>query len=304
MSIQRDNIAFGPAKIVINYGTPITLYSAKAIDVTVTTEYAEVNSDQFGQGTKVIVDQTIEAMFAPQSLYALLTSVWPSTHINPSIGTRILGSSPPTVQFHGEANSLLTFLAGGIIGIPGVDIGVDKGEFSQMKIGGVCQNGKTLGSASSLYTLADTGGTFGTPSNPDYLMAGDWNFTWKTSALGGELLESVSIKPDFKTTAVKAGKRTLDWRHGGCQFNADVVSSQDPAILAALYNDGSTFAYGARNTASAGALVFTNPATSNTITIGSAMIEKDMKQYSLEAQRNKAISFRSANLTGARIAWT
>ena len=173
-----------------------------------------------------------------------------------------------------------------------------------MKLGGVCQNGKALGTASSLYTLADAGGVFGNPQNPDYLLAGDWSYAWKGAVLAGELLEAIQLTPDFKTKPVKAGKRTLDWRHAGCQFGVDVTGTHDPAALAALYNDGATFAYGARNSASAGALVFTNNATANTVTIGSAMIEKDAKQYSLEAQRNKGVSFKSTNLVGARIAWT
>jgi len=303
MSIQRNNIAFGPAKIVIGAPLNVTLYSAKNIDITVTTTYADVDSDQFGQGTKTIVDQVIEATFNPQSLYALLASVWPATHINPAIGTRILGPNPPTVQFHGEDASLLTILAGNIIAIPDINIGVDKGEFGTMKIGGVCANGTALGAPNSLYTLADNGGVFGNPSNPDYLLAGDWSYTWKGNVLAGELLEAISIKPDFKTKPVKAGKRTLDWRFAGTQFAAEVVSSQDPAVLAGLYNDGQTFVYGARNLASAGPLVVTNNTTANAITMPYAMIEKDMKQYSLEAQRNKGISFKSANLVGARISW-
>jgi hypothetical protein len=40
MSIQRDIIPFGPAKIMLG---AVTFYSAKAVDVVVTTEFAGTN---------------------------------------------------------------------------------------------------------------------------------------------------------------------------------------------------------------------------------------------------------------------
>jgi hypothetical protein len=300
MSIQRDTIPFGPAKIVRGADT---LYSAKDIDVVVTTEYADVDSDQFGQGTKTIVDQIIEVVFNPQSLWSLLSKVWPASHINPTIGARLITATATPTVLHGEDGALLTIPASAYLEIPDLSIGVDKGEFGQMKIGGVTTNAKALGASGALFTYAKTGGTFGSASNPDYLAAGDWQVDYKDGALAGDLLEGVVLKPDFKTEAVKAGKRTLDYRIKGCQFGADVVAAFDLADLSAIHNDADTFLYGQRNSTAAGDLVFT-AASGHTITVPSAAIMKTPAKFAMLSQRNQAISFMGSLLTGARVAWT
>ena len=300
MSIQRDTIPFGPAKIVRG---GLTLYSAKDISVVVTTEFAEVNPDQFGQGTKTIVDQIIEVEFAPSAVWASLATVWPAADINPAINSRIITTEVTPTLLHGEDGALLTILASGVIGLPGVDIGVDKGEFSAMKIGGVCTNGKALGAAGSLYTYAANGGVFGNPTAPDYLAAGAWSINWGEEILTGDLLAAASIKPDFKTEAVKAGKRTLDWRRKGCQFSAEVTSDADLVALSGLHNDGATFQYGQRNSAAAKDLVFTAN-TGHTLTLAKAFLEKSPMKFASLEQRGQGLSFKTSGLTGARVSWT
>jgi hypothetical protein len=300
MSIQRDTIPFGPAKIVRD---TLSVYSAKEINVVVTTEFADVSPDQYGQGTKTILDQTIEVEFSPQSIWALLASVLPASHINPSIGGRLVTAAPVPTLLHGEDGSLLTIPASAIIGLPDISLGVDKGEFGTMKIGGVTTNGKQLGDAGALYTYAPAGGAYGNPGSPDYLAAGAWSMAWGANILAGDLLEAVTIKPDFKTEAVKAGKRTLDWRHKGCQFAADVVAAIDLEALSDIHNDGATFLYGQRNSTAAEALVFT-AATGHTFTLAAASLEKSPMRFAMLEQRQQGVSFRTSSLAGARVSWT
>ncbi len=300
MSIQRDTIPFGPAKIVRG---ALTCWSAKDINVVVTTEFADVNPDQYGQGTKTILDQIIEVEFPPQSIWALLASLWVAADINPTINSRIVTAAPTPTVLHGEDGALLTIPASGIIGLPDLNIGVDKGEFGSMKIGGVTTNAKALGADGALFTYAATGGTYGNPSNPDYLAAGAWGMEWGDAILSGDILEAISIKADFKTDAIKAGKRTMDWRRRGTQFAAEVTAGNDLEALSDIINDGATFLYGQRNATAAQDLVFT-AATGHTLTMVKAFIEKTPMKFASLEQRNQGISFRTTGLTGARVSWT
>lgn len=300
MSIQRDTIPFGPAKIVRD---TLTLYSAGPINVTVITEFADVNPDQFGQGTKTILDQTIEVEFSPQALWANLTKVWADADINPAISSRIVTGTPVATELHGEDGALLTIPATGIITLPDVNLGVDKGEFGSMKIGGVTTNGKALGASGALYTYADTGGTFGTPDSPDYLAAGQWSAAWGATILTGDLLSAAQIRPDFKTEKVVAGKRTLDWRRRGCQFSTELISTADLTDLSGIYNDGTTFQYGQRNSKAAQDLVFT-AAAGNTLTLAKAFLNKSATRFASLEQRGQGIMFETSGLTGARVSWT
>jgi len=298
--IQRDSIPFGPAKIVFG---ATTLHSAGDVDVEVITEFADVGNDQYGQGTKTVLDQMIKVRFRPQSLWANLAKALPNSHIAPTIGARIITGTVTPLVLHGEDSSLLTVIAAGITGLPSVSLGVDKGEFGDLEFTGVVTNGKSPGEAASLFTYAATGGTYGTPADPDYLAAAQWDADWKSSALAGTLLESISINADLRIEPVKAGPRTLDFRHGGIQFNADLTATASLPDLATLHGDGATFVYGARNTAAAGDLVLTS-ALGHTFTLTEAMIEKAALKFAMKEARNRAISFRTTPLTGARISWT
>jgi len=300
MSIKRDTIPFGPAKIVRG---ALTFWTAKELNVVVTTEYADVDSDQFGQGTKNIVNQIIEVEGAPQSIWALLASVWAAADINPAINSRIITAVQVPTVIHGEDGSLLTIPASGIIDIPSLAIGVDKGEFGNIKIVGVCANGFALGDEGSVYTYEAAGGVFGNPSNPDYLAAGAWGMEWGDNVLAGDLLEAVTIKPDFKVEPVKAGKRILDYRRKGCQFSAEVVASANLEDVSGLHNDGATFLYGQRNSTAAHDLVFT-AASGHAINLkAAAMMKAAMKFASLE-QRQQGAMFETTGLTGARVVIT
>ena len=312
MSIQRDAIPFGPGKIVSPNGD--TFYSAGDIDVQVITKWADVKPDQYGPGVKTVLDRTIEVTFKPQSIYALMDGtgakgVYPATHIAPTaLGGRIIGGTLPTTSvtslvIHGEDSSLLTVFCPALVGIPTVMLGIDKGEFGTMKYIGVVTNGKDVGDASGLYTYAAAGGTYGTPGVPDYLSASEWQFTWHSSALSGTMLEAVTITPDFKYVPVMAGPRTMDFRFDGVQFSASVVAAIDSVALSTFENAGSTGTLGQRNTAVGGDLVFSS-ALGNTFTLKTSAIEKYAKKYDMKGQRARAIDFRTAVLSGARISWT
>lgn len=297
MSIHRDNIPFGPAKIV--HGSD-TFYSAGDIDISVVTEYADVNSDQFGAGVKTIIDQTVEVSFRPQSLYSLLAKVWPTAHIAPTtIGNRIIGGSAVPLVLHGEDSSLFTVYCSALTGIPSYALGVDKGEFGTMKFNGVVTNGKGIGEAASLYTYAATGGTYGTPSAPDYLGAANWEVTWGSTVLAGTLLEAATLTPELKIEPVKAGHRTLDYRMAGIQFHASVMMNLTMVELAALYADAATFSYGGRNSTLGKDLVFTS-ALANVVTLPTSMIEKHAAKFGMKEARSRAVDFRTSVLSGAR----
>src|SRR2546423_1501923 len=108
----REQIPFGPAKIVRG---AVTLWSAKDVDITITTEYADVNPDQFGQGKKTIVDRIIEVVSPPQSIWAPPAGVGPPSHINPTIGARLVTATATPTVLHGEDGSLLTIPCSAII---------------------------------------------------------------------------------------------------------------------------------------------------------------------------------------------
>ena len=300
MSIHRDTIPFGPAKIV--HGSD-TFYSAGDIDVTVVTERADVNPDQYGQGVKTVIDQIIEVVFKPQSLWSLLDKVYPSAEIAPTIGSRSIGASPTALIIHGEDSSLLTIPCPAITGMPSLMLGVDKGEFGTMKYTGIVTNGKNIGESGALYTYAATGGTYGTPATPDYLAAAQWDVTWKSTALTGTLLESVTINPELKIEAVKAGPRTMDFRRRGIQFTADIIAAADLTALSGIINDAATFKFGGRNTADGGDLVLTS-VLGHTFTMVTAALDKAAMKYAMKQARPRALSFRTAALTGARVSWT
>jgi hypothetical protein len=300
MSIQRDTIPFGPGKVAIGADT---LYSAGDINVNVITQFADVKSDQYGQGIKTIVDQTIEIAFRPQSLWSLIATVWPAAHLNPTIGSRVIGAAPGNLTIHGEDSSLLTVFAPGLVQLPSLSLGVDKAEFGEMKFVGVVDDAKSPGAADSLFTYAATGGTYGTPSAPDYLAAAEWSMAWNTDVLEGTLLESVTINPDMQVEPVKFGPRTVDFRRMGIQFGASVVAAHDLADLAALHGDDTTFLFGRRNTALGADLVLTS-GLGHTITLKSAALEKSAMRYAMKEQRARNLDFRTSLLTGARVTLT
>lgn len=300
MSIQRDTIPFGPAKLVFG---ATNFHSAGDVDVEVLSELADVANDQYGQGVKTLLDQTVEVTCRPQSLWSLLTSVLPNSHIAPTIGTRLIGASPTPLVLHGEDSHLLTIHAACITQLPSLSLGVDKGEFGPMKFTGVVTNAKSPGEAGALLTYAATGGTYGTPSDPDYLAAAQWDAAWDTAVLAGTLLEAVNINPDLKIEPVKAGSRTLDFRVMGIQFSADLVAAFSLTDLAGLFSDGATFSYGQRNTAQGADLVLTS-GLGHTFTLAAAALEKAALRFAMKEGRNREVSFRTTPLTGARISWT
>ena len=213
----------------------------------------------------------------------------------------MIGAAPTALVLHGEDSSLLTAFAAARTALPSLSLGVDKGEFGEMEFTGIVTNGKELGEAGSLYTYASSGGTYGTPADPDYLAASAWTADWKESALEGTLLESVTINPDLKIEPVKAGSRTLDFRHMGIQFSADVTAAVSLPNLSDIHGDGS-FTYGGRNTEASGDLVLTS-ALGQSLTLKAAAIEKAAMKFAMKEARNRAITFRTSLLTGARIAW-
>ena len=300
MSIQRDSIPFGPAKIVQG---ATTFYSAGDIDVTVITEFADVNPDQHGQGVKTVLDQTIEVSFKPQSVWANLAKVYPASHIAPTIGARLIGANPVPVVIHGESGALLTIPCPAHTGLASTMLGVDKGEHGDMKFTGVCTNGKSPGENGALYTYAAAGGNYGNPVQPDYLAAAQWDMAWGDNVLAGTLLEAVTLNPDFKIEPVKFGPRTVDFRFKGTQFAAGVVAAHDLPDLSDLNNDGATVVFGGRNTAQGKDLVLTS-ALGHTLTLVAAAIEKSGLKFGMKEAAPRAIDFRTSALAGARISWT
>lgn len=302
MILERDVLThLGPGKVIYNSGT--AHWSAADITAEIIADMADVDSDQHSEGTKTVRDMMVKVKYRPQSLWALLDLFYASGFVNPTKGGRLIGATAKPLVIHGEDSSLFTIHNAALTGLPSIKLGVDAGEFGDVEFTGIITTAKQSGEAAALYTYAATGGTFGTPAAADFMGAGNWEVDWNTAALGGTLLDAVTITPDYKVEPVKAGPLTIDFRHNGLQFSADVKAAWSPVELATLVNDAATFIRGARNTAGAGDLVFTS-GTGHTFTLESAFPEKASLLYAMKEIRSNPITFRTTGRSAARVSWT
>lgn len=302
MIIERDVLThLGPGKVVYNSGTEH--WSAGDITVEIVTELADVDSDQHSHGVKTVLDQKVVVKYRPQSLWALLDLFYAADYVNPSKGARLIGATAKPLVIHGEDGSLFTVHNAALTGLPSVKLGVDSGEFGDVEFTGVITDAKQVGESAALFTYAGSGGTFGSPAAADYLAAANWEAGWNSAALGGTLLDAVTITPDYKVEAIKAGPTTIDFRAMGVQFSADLRAAWDPADLQALINDAATYVRGARNTAGAADLVLTS-GLGHTFTLSAAFPEKGSLLYAMKDIRSNPITFRTTGRSAARVSWT
>lgn len=303
MILERDVVnQIGDAKYVYDGGTDF--YAAADATYEVVVDQPDVDSDQYGYGAKTNRDNRGLLKLRPQSVWAVLSAVYPSTHINPSRGAPLIGSAAKAMVVHGRDSSLLTIHNCCQTSLPTLKLGLDAGEFGDLEYTGVITTAKQMGESGALQTYAATGGTFGTPTTPDYLAAGDWEVDWNSGALAGTMLEACTITPEFSVKEVKmGGMAAVDFIVEKCQFSVSIRAAWDPLDLNTLLNDAASYTRGSRTTAGAGDLVLTS-SLGHTFTLHSCLPDKADLRYAQTDVRSGAINFRGSKISGARISWT
>src|SRR5262245_14124257 len=102
MSVSRANLIGGPAKVTWN---SITMFSREDIGASFDATWAELLTSAHGVIDRVVTDRMIKVNLRLWGAYENISVLFPTTLLNPTVGTRIYGTSDLALVIHKKTGS-------------------------------------------------------------------------------------------------------------------------------------------------------------------------------------------------------
>lgn len=176
MSFDRANsLGAGAPKVTFNSAT---FWTRDDVMPRIAHTLSEQRSSMFGRVTKTRGARTIEVTIPLFALWENLSVLFPSTVLNPTIGSRVYGTSDLALVLHAKNGDLLTIHNARITGLANLKLASNQPVFSAaVKFTGLLKNNAAPADAASYYTFDNVTYTEGTFALTNFL-AKSWTGAW------------------------------------------------------------------------------------------------------------------------------
>jgi hypothetical protein len=156
MSVSRANLIGGPAKVTWN---SITMFAREDINVDFDQTWQDLLSSAHGVIDKVVTDRQIKVNMRLWGAWENISVLFPTTLLNPTVGTRIYGTSDLPLVVHKKTGSAekITIHNTQITKLSNLYLGVDNPIFAaDVEFTGLIINSGNPEDANSYYTIASS----------------------------------------------------------------------------------------------------------------------------------------------------
>ena len=273
MAVSRTNLIGGPAKVTWN---SITMFSREDVGASFDAAWREVLSSAHGVVDRAVTDRVIKVNLRLWGAYENVATLFPSTLLNPTVGTRIYGTSDLPLVIHKKtgSNERLTIHNAQLTRLANLYLGVDNPVFgADVEFTGLIKNSANPEDANSYYTIdaaaySDTtfaktnysqqryGAVWGASPFDSFQGHKGWNIEWDLG-LAPEYNANVGTV-DMILTGFHARARAIPLGPTAAQIEARMLFQGTGNPLGSLLSDG------------ASDLVLTGATPAATITLKSA----------------------------------